>query len=164
MNQEYEIVYREIKKQYIKIKMGTEEEKKKHHDGYTQIVNTMITRITNGNQFRVYCYLCSLWNKEYNYAWPSITEIAKTLKMGRTTVVNSLKGLEDLGYIKKVQEKQEGSEHKNNRYYIFYIQVVEVKKYKVEQIENDEIIEIGTEELEDEILREYTVREFRRDE
>ena len=114
---EHEGTYRRVKKQYIKVKQGS----KDNHNGYTQIANTMMKYIKNNSQFKVYCYLCSLWNEEYNYSFPSISHMASELSMSRKTIVDALKGLEELGYIKKIKNYNKDLGCTNNIYYIYYI-------------------------------------------
>ena len=118
---EYEVTYRKVKKQYSKVKQGSKEERDSNHNGYTQIANTMMKCIKNNSQFKVYCYLCSLWNEEYNYSSPSISHMASELSMSRKTIVNALKGLEELGYIKKIKNNNKESGYTNNIYIIFTI-------------------------------------------
>ena len=114
---EYEVTYRKVKKQYIKVKQGS----KDNHNGYTQIANTMMKYIKNNSQFKVYCYLCSLLDEEYNYSSPSISHMASELSMSGKTIVDALKGLEELGYIKKIKNYNKDSGCTNNIYYIYYI-------------------------------------------
>ena len=118
---EYEVTYRKVKKQYIKVKQGSKEERDSNHNGYTQIINTMMKYIKNNSQFKVYCYLCSLLDEEYNYSSPSISYMASELSMSRKTIVDALKGLEELGYIKKIKNYNKDSGCTNNIYYIYYI-------------------------------------------
>ena len=118
---EYEVTYRKVKKQYIKVKQGSKEERDSNHNGYTQVINTMMKYIKNNSQFKVYCYLCSLLDEEYNYSSPSISHMASELSMSRKTIVDALKGLEELGYIKKIKNYNKDSGCTNNIYYIYYI-------------------------------------------
>ncbi len=154
---EYEVTYRKVKKQYIKVKQGSKEERDSNHNGYTQVINTMMKYIKNNSQFKVYCYLCSLWNEEYNYSFPSISHMASELSMSRKTIVNALKGLEELGYIKKVKNNKE-SGYANNIYYIYYIHEIEVKRERY--VEDNTVIGVAKDIDEDyeEIEEEYVAR------
>lgn len=66
---------------------------------FTQISND-IFKLTNGNEFKVYCYLCSNYNRELGYAFPSLNTISKNINMSIPTVTKCIKNLEELGLIK----------------------------------------------------------------
>lgn len=106
---------------------------------FTQIANTMFKYIPNGNNFKIYCYLCYRFNRDFNYSFPSIQTIVKDTKLSKNTVIRGIKWLEEQRFIKKY--KKEGSEWMNNCYFIKYI--VE----ELEEVESDE--EIIIEEWED---------------
>ena len=38
---------------------------------FTQIANTMFKYIPNGNNFKIYCYLCYRFNRDFDYSFPS---------------------------------------------------------------------------------------------
>lgn len=107
---------------------------------FTQIANTMFRYIPSGNDFKVYCYLCYRFNRDMDYAFPSLKTISKDTGLGLSTVKRSIKWLEEQRFIKKY--KKEGSDWMNNCYFVKYI--VE------ELVEVDEIDEeIITEEWEE---------------
>ena len=106
---------------------------------FTQIANTMFKYIPNGNNFKIYCYLCYRFNRDFDYSFPSIQTIVKDTKLSKNTVIRGIKWLEEQRFIKKY--KKEGSEWMNNCYFIKYI--VE----ELEEVESDE--EIIIEEWED---------------
>ena len=106
---------------------------------FTQIANTMFKYIPNGNNFKIYCYLCYRCNRDFDYSFPSIQTIVKDTGLSKSTVTRGIKWLEEQRFIKKY--KKEGSEWMNNCYFIKY--VVE----ELEEVESDE--EIIIEEWED---------------
>ena len=106
---------------------------------FTQIANTMFKYIPNGNNFKIYCYLCYRFNRDFDYSFPSIQTIVKDTGLSKSTVTRGIKWLEEQRFIKKY--KKEGSEWMNNCYFIKY--VVE----ELEEVESDE--EIIVEEWED---------------
>ena len=106
---------------------------------FTQIANTMFKYIPNGNNFKIYCYLCYRFNRDFDYSFPSIQTIVKDTGLSKSTVTRGIKWLEEQRFIKKY--KKEGSEWMNNCYFIKY--VVE----ELEEVESDE--EIIIEEWED---------------
>ena len=106
---------------------------------WTKICNTMFKYIPNGNNFKIYCYLCYRFNRDFDYSFPSIQTIVKDTGLSKSTVTRGIKWLEEQRFIKKY--KKEGSEWMNNCYFIKY--VVE----ELEEVESDE--EIIIEEWED---------------
>ena len=144
----YEITYRKVLRKYNTL-----------DNNFTQVANTMIEYITNGNQFRVYTYLCCLYNKEYDYSFPSVNHIAEKLKMNRKTVINCLKKLEEQGYIIKKNNKDSDNKFTNNVYFIRYIDLVEVKR-EIADDEEDIIIELSEEDLEEVDLGEFVEIKF----
>ena len=66
---------------------------------FTQISNDVF-KLTNGYEFKVYCYLCFNYNRELGYSFPSLTTIAKDTNMSVKTVTRCIKKLEELGLIK----------------------------------------------------------------
>ena len=103
---------------------------------FTQIANTMFRYIPNGNDFKVYCYLCYRFNRDMDYAFPSLKTISKDTCLSLRTVQKSIKWLEEQRFIKKY--KKEGCEWLNNCYFIKYI-VEEL--VEVDEIDEEVIIE-----------------------
>lgn len=44
---------------------------------FTKISNTVLKIVKDPYQYTIYSYLCSLFNREYGYAFPSIRKISK---------------------------------------------------------------------------------------
>lgn len=114
---------------------------------FTQVANSMIKYIKNGNQFKIYVYLCSLYNKDYDYAFPSLTTIAEDCSMSLNTVKNAIKSLCEQGYIKKGKYENNGG-YNSNTYYIRYI--VEEKTEKEVEIEGEDEKIVISRDVEDE--------------
>ena len=114
---------------------------------FTQVANSMIKYIKNGNQFKIYVYLCSLYNKDYDYAFPSLTTIAEDCSMSLNTVKNAIKSLCEQGYIKKGKYENNGG-YNSNTYYIRYI--VEEKIEKEVEIEGEDEKIVISRDVEDE--------------
>lgn len=73
------------------------------------------------NEFRIYTYLMSRYNKSKNCAYPSIEVIAKKVNISERTVNTAIKNLVKLGYM--IIEKKKGvngnyNEYKEFRYLI----------------------------------------------
>lgn len=128
---------------------------------FTQIANTMFRYIPNPSDFKVYCYLCFRYNKEYQYAFPSLNTIAKDTCIGLTTVKKSIKWLENKRFIVRYKKKDENTEWMNNCYYVRYVveDIENVQKNIIDNFEEmmDESFEseiIVEEIIEDEIINE----------
>ena len=81
----------------------------------------MFKYIPNGNDFKVYCYLCYRYNNEYQYAFPSLETIAKDTCISKNTVQKSIKWLESQKFIVRYKHKE--SEWMNNCYYVRYVEI-----------------------------------------
>lgn len=88
---------------------------------WTKICNSMFKYIPNGNDFKVYCYLCYRYNNEYQYAFPSLETIAKDTCISKNTVQKSIKWLESQKFIVRYKHKE--SEWMNNCYYVRYVEI-----------------------------------------
>lgn len=77
---------------------------------YELITDTKIT----SNEFRIYTYLLSRYNIEYQGAFPSYETIATKLNIGIATVKRSVKNLVKLGYM--IIEKAKGKKGNYNIY------------------------------------------------
>ena len=102
---------------------------------FTQISNDVF-KLTNGNEFKIYCYLCSNYNKELGYSFPSLNTISKNTNMSVPTVTKCIKSLEKLGLIKICKFENKMSKYINNIYKIFIPIIV---KNDIEDQEQDEI-------------------------
>lgn len=86
---------------------------------FTQVANTMCKYIEDPYAFKIYFYLCYRFNRDMDYAFPSLNTIAKETSISLGKVKKSIKWLEEQRIIKKY--KKEGSEWCNNCYFIKYI-------------------------------------------
>ena len=102
---------------------------------FTQISNDVF-KLTNGNEFKIYCYLCSNYNRELGYSFPSLNTISKNTNMSVPTVTKCIKSLEKLGLIKICKFENKMSKYINNIYKIFIPIIV---KNDMEDQEQDEI-------------------------
>lgn len=118
-------------------------------NNFTQIANTMFRYIPNPSDFKVYCYLCFRYNREYQYAFPSLTRIADETCLGLTTVKKSIKWLESKQYIKRYKKKDGNQEWMNNCYYVRYV-VEDVEKMQKDIIETFE--QLSGDDFESEIV------------
>lgn len=87
---------------------------------FTQIPNDAFLLIRNSNSFKVYCYLCYRYNRDYQYAFPSLNTIAKECGISISTVTRAIKELEDLKLISIEKFVDDRNKYSNNMYYIFY--------------------------------------------
>lgn len=87
---------------------------------FTQIPNDAFLLIRNSNSFKVYCYLCYRYNRDYQYAFPSLNTIAKECGISVPTVTKTIKELEDLKLIAIEKFTDNKNKYSNNMYYIFY--------------------------------------------
>ena len=112
-------------------------------NNFTQIPNDAFRIIANGNCFIVYCYLCRNYNKDYDYAFPSIKCISKNTGLSIPTVQKCLKELEeDAKLIKKIKFQNKENGYLNNCYKIYFPVIQEVEEFE------NSIYEIETEEFE----------------
>lgn len=116
---------------------------------FTQIANTMFRYIPNASDFKVYCYLCFRYNRDYQYAFPSLSTISNETCLGLTTIKKSIKWLEKKRFI--VRYKKQGEEWMNNCYYVRYVveDVEEVQKEVINKFE-----EMMDEDFESELIAE----------
>lgn len=121
---------------------------------FTQIANTMFRYIPNASNFKVYCYLCFRYNRDYQYAFPSLNTISNETCLGLTTVKKSIKWLEEKRFI--VRYKKQGDEWMNNCYYVRYVveDVEEVQKQVIKKFE-----EMMDEDFESELIAEELIDE-----
>ena len=86
---------------------------KKH---MVKISNEVFWNITNGHCFKVYCYLCSMYDPKFELATVTLKQIAEDTCIGRTTVRNSINWLEENGYIERIKIHEDN----RNSYRIFH--------------------------------------------
>ena len=106
---------------------------------WTKICNSMFKYIPNGNDFKVYCYLCYRYNNEYQYAFPSLETIANDTCISKNTVQKSIKWLESQKFIVRYKHKE--SDWMNNCYYVRYVEVtketeIETQKEIIKTLED----------------------------
>lgn len=109
-------------------------------DNFTQISNDVF-KLTTGNEFKIYCYLCKNYNKNYGYSYPSLSTIAFDTNMSVPTVQKCIKKLEELKLIQVFKFEDKNSKYVNNIYKVYYPIIVkneiedERKKKQQEEIE-----------------------------
>ena len=109
-------------------------------DNFTQISNDVF-KLTTGNEFKIYCYLCKNYNKNYGYSYPSLSTIAFDTNMSVPTVQKCIKKLEELKLIQVFKFEDKNSKYVNNIYKVYYPIIVkneiedERKKRQQEEIE-----------------------------
>lgn len=87
---------------------------------FTQIPNDIFLVIDNSSSFKVYCYLCKMYNRDCQYAFPTIEQIARDCNIGIATAKRSIKELKDLKLIEILRFENKTSKYANNSYRIFY--------------------------------------------
>lgn len=98
--------------------------------GWTMILNDMIRIIKDTYDFKIYVYLCSLWNRDSYKAFPSIEQIANECSISDKRVRNSINSLKELGAIKVSRNREKAtSQWIHNSYEIFYFSQNEDLKY-----------------------------------
>ncbi|MGL4850903.1 MAG: helix-turn-helix domain-containing protein [Clostridium sp.] len=101
---------------------------------------TLITdRNIDSNQFRVYTYLLSLYNKDKKCSYPALSTISIELSIGITTVKKAIKHLRDLGYL--AIEKQKCKLGNHNKYkpkHIILNKTTASVNDKVDEIKSEE--------------------------
>lgn len=123
---------------------------------WTKICNAMFKHIPNGNDFKIYCYLCFRYNKEYQYAFPSLNTISNDTCLSLSTVKRSIKWLEEKKFIVRYKRKDQNSEWMNNCYYIRYVEE------NIENIQKD-IIDNFEEMMDEDFETEIIVEEMTED-
>ena len=118
---------------------------------WTKIANSMFKHIDYIYAFKVYCYLCYRYNRDYQYAFPTLETIASDCSIARSTVQKAIEYLEERRFI--VIYKKKGRQWANCCYYVRY--VVETEEDK--QREQKEIIEKFEEMLGDEFEVEVEI-------
>lgn len=88
------------------------------NNNFTLISND-IYKLTNGNSFKIYCFLCSSNDKTRGYSFSSLSYIAKETNISKQTVIKCIKELEEDGLIKVLKFENKTSKCTNNIYKIF---------------------------------------------
>lgn len=125
------------------------------NNNFTQIPNDAFVLIRNANTFKIYCYLCYRYNRNYQYSFPSINTISKECEISKPTVIKAVKELEDLKLIAIEKFVNKTSKYTNNIYYVFY-PVLDYKSHIEEKEEelNEELKKQQTELLLEKIEKE----------
>lgn len=85
---------------------------------FLKLAHELITdKNITSNEFRIYTYLMSLYNKEKKCAYPSIEVISKKVSISVRTVKSAIKRLVELGYM--IIEKKKGINGNYNEYKSF---------------------------------------------
>jgi predicted transcriptional regulator len=113
---------------------------------FTQFSND-IFKMTTGNEFKVYCYLCSVYNRGMGYSYPSLSTIANHTNMSISTVQRSISSLEKLGLIKVFKFDNQTSQHINNIYRVYYPIIIKDEIEEGRRRKEREEIEKALEEL-----------------
>lgn len=117
---------------------------------YTQISND-IYKLTNSSEFKVYSYLCMRYNKNTQYAFPSIRTIAIDCNMSTKTVQKCITRLEEIKLIKIIKFTEKTTVHTNNMYRIYYPIIIrnslEEEERRKLQEELDELIREADNEI-----------------
>lgn len=95
---------------------------------FLKVANELITdKNITSNEFRIYVYLLSLYNKNKDCAYPSIETISTNINISAATVKRGIKKLVELGYM--IIEKKKGISGNFNTYKQF--------KYLVKKVSSD---------------------------
>lgn len=97
------------------------------NENFTQVANSMLTYIKDPYAFKIYFYLCMRYNNEYDYAFPSLTTIAKDCQMSLDKVKKCIKWLEENECIEKHKYIKEHIIH--NKYSINYYEYKDENDY-----------------------------------
>lgn len=84
---------------------------------YFKISNKTFDFIQNAHDFKVYCYLCYMYNKDLGYVNVSLEKISKDTGMNRKTVQRAIKRLIDNNMVVKFKTNNDC-----NKYYLRYIE------------------------------------------
>lgn len=85
---------------------------------FLKLAHELITdKNITSNEFRIYTYLMSLYNKERKCAYPSIEVISEKVSISVRTVKSAIKRLVELGYM--IIEKKKGINGNYNEYKSF---------------------------------------------
>lgn len=126
----------------------------KLNSNFTQYSND-IYLLTTVYEFKVYCFLCDMWNKDLNYAFPSINSIVKGTGVTRSMVQKAIKGLEETGLI-QIFKIDDNNYYSNNCYRVYFPIIT---KNEIEE-QQQEIIEQKGKEIDDKIESQSRIKEI----
>ena len=118
---------------------------------YTQISND-VYKMTNGNEFKIYSYLCMRYNKRNGYSFPSIRTISTDCNMSTKTVQKCITQLEEIGLIKILKFEEKTSPYANNMYRIYYPIILKNSLEEEEQRKREEELNKIIEEADNEVV------------
>ena len=95
----------------------------KSHGCYTQVSNDVL-KLVNGNEFKIYFYLCNRYNEKYQYAFPSLNTIATDTDISLKTVKRCIKSLEEKHLIQIEKFESNSGKFPNNIYVIWFPVIV----------------------------------------
>ena len=96
---------------------------------FLKLPHELITdKSITSNEFRIYTYLMSLYNKEKKCAYPSIEVISERVSISVRTVKSAIKKLVELGYM--IIEKKKGVNGNYNEYKKFKYLIKEYSRKK----------------------------------
>ena len=126
---------------------------------FTQISNDVF-KLTNGNEFKIYSYLCSNYNRELGYSFPSLNTISKSTNMSVPTVTKCIKNLEKLGLIRISKFESKTNKYVNNIYKIFIPIIVKDDLEDMERNEMRQALDAIVKDVEGKIYTfEYEVKD-----
>lgn len=122
----------------------------KEYGNYTQISNDVL-KLTNGNEFKIYFYLRTMYNHTYQYAFPSLRTIAEETDISLPTVKRCIKTLEEKHLIKILKFEAKTSQYANNCYRL-YFPIITKNNYLDNLIEEDkQNLQQTIKEIDDEV-------------
>ena len=113
--------------------------------GFTQIPNDIFKVVETSYQLTIYAYLCYRYNRDYQYAFPSLRTIANDTHVSLSTVRRVIKELEDLKLIKILKFDKKKNNYANNMYYVFY-PIIDFESSQKE-IEKENNLQLSEEQL-----------------
>ena len=127
---------------------------------YTQISND-VYKMTNGNEFKIYSYLCMRYNRERQYAFPSIRTIAIDCNMSAKTVQKCISRLQEIKLIKILKFSEKTTPYANNMYRIYYPIIIKNALEEAERRKMQEELDKLLEEADNEIIGTIQTMEFK---
>jgi DNA-binding MarR family transcriptional regulator len=70
--------------------------------------------------YTVYSYMIDKYNKNYNYAFPSLTTIMDGIGGSKPTIIKAIKSLEEKGLIKVIRTKESPEKNFANKYVVYF--------------------------------------------
>ena len=124
---------------------------------WTKVCNDCFALIPDTYYFKIYWFLCKNWNKDLNYAFPSISTIAKECLISERKVKDGIKWLKENKFI-QVEKFRTSNGYCSNMYRIRY-PVID-REQMLNAMDDEEIeteMEMELEEEEEEIEVEMKI-------